>query len=473
MGYRKWSDYEYRMVRGTVGYKGYNLIDGGIVIDRAKPNVISTRITNTTMITENLNLATVSTTGLTVTITMNLQSFYTLTVISEKTSLLQLFANIAGLLGIFSVFGILFREMESRVLGGPKAKRNTHNEKIKQETDETISIDAKNSHDNDSLFTWIRQRSTNSRSAPLSTVVPPVTDYHPVLNNNNGDTYTVNHQRFVSPPQQWNPLIQPSTTEPPIESHIAPSYKSSLSIANHSTVGVNGVPGYSTRVTRIEFEPLETVNITTSLPVGGTSQKFLSSTTPGPMTNVQNNSNNIIINPLMKNAVKDSTGSFTLSGNVGVKNVPGDPSDTVHLSTPGSGSGNKLSTSITENKVSFLPHQPKEISKLTVPPTIDSVVANEPVSIPSLSSVYLDKDTKHSPDSRMVQAEDNNSSESEMIDNIVTDNNDTAVVWLQHEDEEGDIWYTRADGTGESVWEVPEGAKTIPFVEWYNGAQNM
>ena len=190
-----------RDIRTGEALRGYTIMDGGISIDRYIPTLLSSTIVSndTTSITH--TYATSTETGVSVTISMNLQPFYTLTILSEKTSVLQLFANIAGLMGIFSIFGILFREIESRFIGIPHTKLKT--EKSKQEdrdTNDEINDDTNgmynhqyrinkgsvarnngisrsNKQNSVSSLSWLRKRfNRNNSTTPLSTAQTSVTN---------------------------------------------------------------------------------------------------------------------------------------------------------------------------------------------------------------------------------------------------------------------------------------------------------
>jgi hypothetical protein len=83
--------------------RGYTLIDGGTTVSRA----VGEKSSN-----ESFSLFSPSGSSVTVRVALILQPYFSRTTLSEKTSVLQLFTNIVGLAGIFSVFGVLFQQAE-------------------------------------------------------------------------------------------------------------------------------------------------------------------------------------------------------------------------------------------------------------------------------------------------------------------------------------------------------------------------
>jgi hypothetical protein len=83
--------------------RGYTLIDGGATVSRS----VGEKSGN-----QSYSLFSPSGSSVTVKIALILQPYFSRTILSEKTSMLQLFTNIVGLAGIFSVFGILFQQAD-------------------------------------------------------------------------------------------------------------------------------------------------------------------------------------------------------------------------------------------------------------------------------------------------------------------------------------------------------------------------
>ncbi len=95
--------YDLRPDASRSSRRGYTLIDGGISV---------TRKTATSALNASYSLFSPASSSISVRITLALQPYFSKTTLTEKTSLLELFASIVGLAGIFSVFGILFQQTE-------------------------------------------------------------------------------------------------------------------------------------------------------------------------------------------------------------------------------------------------------------------------------------------------------------------------------------------------------------------------
>ncbi len=96
---------------------GYTLIDGGTTTVRVGATVVAKG---------NGTLAPLvpGSAGVRITLRLPLQPYFTRTTLTQKESLLQLFASIVGLSGVFSVFGLLFQQAEgASKLGGTFARR--------------------------------------------------------------------------------------------------------------------------------------------------------------------------------------------------------------------------------------------------------------------------------------------------------------------------------------------------------------
>jgi hypothetical protein len=95
--------YDLRPDASRSSRRGYTLIDGGISV---------TRKTATSALNSSYSLFSPASSSIAVKISLALQPYFSKTTLTEKTSLLELFASIVGLAGIFSVFGILFQQTE-------------------------------------------------------------------------------------------------------------------------------------------------------------------------------------------------------------------------------------------------------------------------------------------------------------------------------------------------------------------------
>jgi hypothetical protein len=94
--------YDLRPAATQTAKKGYTLIDGGIVLKRSSADDGS------------FGLITPSSSYISLVVHLPLQPYFSRTTLSEKTSLLDLFASIVGLDGLFSVFGMFFQLAEKR-----------------------------------------------------------------------------------------------------------------------------------------------------------------------------------------------------------------------------------------------------------------------------------------------------------------------------------------------------------------------
>jgi len=95
--------YDLRPDASRSSRRGYTLIDGGISV---------TRKTAASALNASYSLFSPASSSIAVKISLALQPYFSKTTLTEKTSLLELFASIVGLAGIFSVFGILFQQTE-------------------------------------------------------------------------------------------------------------------------------------------------------------------------------------------------------------------------------------------------------------------------------------------------------------------------------------------------------------------------
>ena len=95
--------YDLRSNTKNVARRGYTLINGGITTSRR--SIVSLENSSFTLIAP-------ASASVEARVLLSLQPYYSRTTLTEKTTLLQLFASIVGLAGIFSVFGILFQNTE-------------------------------------------------------------------------------------------------------------------------------------------------------------------------------------------------------------------------------------------------------------------------------------------------------------------------------------------------------------------------
>jgi len=148
--------------------RGYTLINGGITSTRTS-KVSSSNSSFT-------NIAPASA-AVEARIGLSLQPYYSRTTLTEKTTLLQLFASIVGLAGIFSVFGILFQQTER--FSGPVSKhlglgRNSHSHHLhhsrpseNQARSPAVSISTFDALNEESLN--LRQRMNNKLALKTTT----------------------------------------------------------------------------------------------------------------------------------------------------------------------------------------------------------------------------------------------------------------------------------------------------------------
>jgi sugar lactone lactonase YvrE len=95
--------YDLRPDASRSSRRGYTLIDGGLSV---------TRKTAASALNASYSLFSPASSSIAVKISLELQPYFSKTTLTEKMSLLELFANIVGLAGIFSLFGILFERAE-------------------------------------------------------------------------------------------------------------------------------------------------------------------------------------------------------------------------------------------------------------------------------------------------------------------------------------------------------------------------
>jgi len=120
--------YDRRPAATQTARRGYTLIDGGTVVTRASAN------------DGTFGLITPASSFVSVRILLPLQPYFSRTTLSEKTTLLDLFASIIGLGGLFSVFGILFQLAEKTV----QSPRPSPFSKSEIETETEKPIQSKN-----------------------------------------------------------------------------------------------------------------------------------------------------------------------------------------------------------------------------------------------------------------------------------------------------------------------------------------
>ena len=114
--------YDRRPTATQTAKRGYTLIDGGTVVTRASANDGS------------FGLITPASSYVSVRILLPLQPYFSRTTLSEKTTLLDLFASIIGLGGLFSVFGILF-QLAEKTVKTPRSTRLFSKDVIETETE--------------------------------------------------------------------------------------------------------------------------------------------------------------------------------------------------------------------------------------------------------------------------------------------------------------------------------------------------
>ena len=92
---------------------GYTLVDGGVTVIRAGA---ASALTVTNGSAPKVALAPPDVAGVHVRVGLSLQPYYSSTTLSQKQSLLQLFASIVGLSGLFGIFGLLFQVAEGSIV---------------------------------------------------------------------------------------------------------------------------------------------------------------------------------------------------------------------------------------------------------------------------------------------------------------------------------------------------------------------